>query len=117
MSRPGGSSRQRRSPLSSCGVNARDVARSAIVAGDKGRTGQSYLLTGHHVGLREIADRIASITGKRSPLFTEESLAVINAGVRFSHALAAEELGHAPREFAATLADTLRWFYDTGRLR
>ena len=125
-------------------VDVRDVARSAINAATAGRCGQSYLLTGHFATLREIAERVASITGKRAPLltvplalakavapvgaalarkldfeplFTDETLAIVNADVRFDHAQATRELDHHPRDFGVTLADTLRWFHDSGRLR
>ncbi|MEM6991939.1 MAG: NAD-dependent epimerase/dehydratase family protein [Myxococcota bacterium] len=125
-------------------VDARDVVSSAMAAAERGRTGQSYLLTGRYVALQEIADRVAAITGARAPLFTvplplaqavapvgaavaralkseplftDESLSVLNTGVRFNHGLAARELGHAPRDFGATLADTLRWFHEAGLLR
>ncbi len=124
-------------------VDARDVVATAIAAADRGRTGQSYLLTGRYVALTEIAERVSAITGARAPLFTvplglaqavapvgaavaralkaeplftDESLSVLNTGVRFNHSLAANELGHAPRDFGATLTDTLRWFHEAGHL-
>lgn len=124
-------------------VDARDVAQGAIAAAERGRTGQSYLLTGRFASIGEISERVGSICGSRTPLFTvplglakafaplgaavarklkaeplftDESLSVLNTGVRFDHALAAEELGHDPRDLGTTLADTLRWFHDARML-
>lgn len=124
-------------------VDVRDVASSMIAAAERGRTGQSYLLTNRYATLSEIGDRIGAITGKMKPLFalplslakavaplgeavarlldaeplfTEESLAVLDTQARFDNRLAREELGHDPRDLGSTLADTLRWFSDQGRL-
>ena len=124
-------------------VDARDVAKGAIAAADRGRTGQSYLLTGGFAALTEMAEVAASHTGARGPfftvplalanavapagaavarflnvepLFTDESLSVLNTGVRFDHGLATKELGHEPRSLRETVADTLDWFRDAGQL-
>jgi len=124
-------------------VDVRDVATSMIAAAERGRTGQSYLLTNRYATISELGDRIGAITGKMKPLFalplkwakavaplgeavarmldaeplfTEESLAVLDTEARFDNALAREELGHEPRDLGTTLADTLRWFSDQGTL-
>ncbi|MBL4684420.1 MAG: NAD-dependent epimerase/dehydratase family protein [Nannocystaceae bacterium] len=125
-------------------VDVRDVVSTVIAAAERGRTGQSYLVTGHYVELKDISQRICAITGARAPLFTvplavaeavapigaflaralkaeplftDESLSVLNTGVRFNHGLAKAELGHEPRDFEATLGDTLRWFRESGHLK
>lgn len=124
-------------------VDVRDVVDGGIAAMERGRVGESYLLTGHAVALRELAGRVAALTGGRAPrltvpmsvalafapigtraarllgtepLFTRESLAVVNSGVRFDHGKASAELGYRPRPLDDTLADTLRWFVQTGQL-
>ena len=124
-------------------VDVRDVATSMIAAAERGRTGQSYLLTNRYATLNELGDHIGAITGKMKPfltvpmslakavaplgetvarwldaepLFTEESLAVLDTEARFDHGLAREELGHEPRDLGTTLADTLRWFSEHGKL-
>lgn len=117
-------------------VDVRDVVVGLLGALERGRTGESYLLTGHGISIRELAERVASITGQRrpwftvperlaqlvapvgarvarvigaEPLFTRESLAVITSNVRFDHGRATRELGYNVRPFEDTLVDTIRW--------
>ena len=117
-------------------VDVRDVTSGLLAALEHGRTGESYLLTGHRVSIREMAERVATITGQRrpwftvpaplarfvapagaraarlvgaEPLFTRESLSVISSNVSFDRGKAARELGYVPRPFDDTLADTVRW--------
>ena len=124
-------------------VDARDVAASALRAEQQGRTGERYLLGGHWHALRETAAIVSEITGRRAPRFTSP-LWLARAALPFVSAFskltgkplpytrtslhsvshhrhvsiekAARELGHAPRPHRETIADTLAWFKEAGRL-
>lgn len=125
-------------------VDVRDVVAGALAAAERGRSGENYLLTGHHVPVREIAATAESITGVRpprlhspmwlakigvpffavagklmrqEPLYTHESLAVLQTPARFSRARSERELGHAPRPFADSVRDIYAWFDAAGMLR
>ena len=48
-------------------VDVRDVANGILAAAEKGRVGESYLLTGHAHTLKEMTAMLAEITGGRKP--------------------------------------------------
>jgi len=49
-------------------VDVRDVARGAINAFHRGRTGRQYILAGHNLSYRDIFARMAETTGSRRPV-------------------------------------------------
>jgi nucleoside-diphosphate-sugar epimerase len=124
-------------------VDARDVAEGALAAERKGRTGESYLLTGHWVHICEVSALIARLTGRRTPMlatplwlamlasygslawgklrgrtpkFTPGAIRSIQMHRHISHAKATRELGYQPRPFEETVRDTLAWFAEAGML-
>lgn len=124
-------------------VDVRDVVAGITAAAERGEVGENYLLTGHHVDVREIAATAQTITGKRpprivapvwlakvgvpiftafgrltrtEPLYTHESLAVLQTRGRFRRTKAERGLGHAPRPFADSVRDTYAWFDAAGML-
>lgn len=118
-------------------VDARDVSLGAEAAGRIGRSGERYLLAGHHKSLAELA-RIASVIAGVPPphftlpvwmarlgvpfaafasavsgkpaSFTRASLRAVTHHQKISYDKAACELGYAPRPLEDTIADTYRWF-------
>ncbi|MBK9753714.1 MAG: SDR family oxidoreductase [Nannocystis sp.] len=125
-------------------VDVRDVVAALMAAEEQGRTGESYLATGHFLGVPELARMAEQITGVRpprlnapiwlcrvgvpfaaaygrvrrqEPLYTHESLAVLETKGRFSWAKAQRELGYSPRAMTETLRDTYAWFDAAGILR
>src|SRR5438552_17545987 len=50
-------------------VHVRDVARGHILAGDRGKAGQKYVLGNRNMALIEIFRALASFTGVRAPRF------------------------------------------------
>jgi dihydroflavonol-4-reductase len=125
-------------------VDARDVVAGAIAAAEKGRTGESYLLTGHWVHVSELSYIISRLTGRKTPTFATPlwlaglasygSLAVgrlrgkvpllspgaihsIRMHRHISHEKATRELGYQTRPFETTVRDTLAWFGQVGMLR
>jgi dihydroflavonol-4-reductase len=124
-------------------VDARDVAKGAMLAEKKGRTGQCYLLTGHWVHIVEVSKLISRITGKdtpqtalplwlagfasyfslgwgkltgRTPKFTPGAITSIQMHRHISHEKATRELGYEPRPFEETVRDTFEWFRQAGML-
>ncbi len=124
-------------------VDARDVAAGAIAAESRGRTGESYLLTGHWVHIRDVSILIAALSGRktpqfalplpvaafaswfslgwgtivgRTPKFTPGAIRSIQMHRNISHQKATRELGYQPRPFEETVRDTLEWFRQAGML-
>jgi dihydroflavonol-4-reductase len=120
------------------GVDVRDVAEGHLLAADKGRSGERYLLAGHNLTYEDFATRVAAITGgsapamamprdlllrlgtlaelgaslvRRAPLFTHKSLA-FTAGryLYFATDKAEAELGYAPGPLDDALRDAITWF-------
>ena len=124
-------------------VDVRDVAEGLIAAAEKGRRGESYILGGHRVTVRDLIDTIQEVTGKAltrikipfplaefaakftpwyyqktksPPRFTPYSLDVLRSNSQISHAKAARELGFHPRSVLDTIADTVHWLIETRRI-
>ena len=117
-------------------VDVRDVATGALVAEQRGRRGERYILSGTRLSLVALARLWASVTGRaaprfvvpmglarvaapfapvwarwrgRRPLFTSESLRVLRRQPPSSHCKAAAELEYRPRPIDETLRDTCAW--------
>ncbi|MFC1671492.1 SDR family oxidoreductase [Spirochaetota bacterium] len=124
-------------------VDVRDVVKGAITAEKKGRNGECYLLSGHWKEIREIAEIITLVTGKKTPrliaptwlskyasYFAVAYSKIINKKPKFtpyaikrlkthrhiSHSKATKELGFIPRPFEETIKDTLMWFKENRRV-
>jgi len=124
-------------------VDVRDVARGAILAEQKGRTGESYLLTGNWTHIREVSRLIGTLGGRRTtqaaappclawaaswfslgwgkirgttPKFTPAAIVAIQSHRLISHDKATRELGYAARPLEDTVRDTLEWFRGAGLL-
>jgi len=124
-------------------VDVRDVAEAAINAWERGRTGESYIVSGRWASVGELAMLAAEITGiapprletplwlaragapfmeawarlrKTEPLYTRESLSVLQANRAFVREKATRELGHAPRPLHESVRDAHRWFAQSGML-
>ncbi len=122
-------------------VDVRDVVASALSAAEHGRTGESYILSGHWLDVGELAELAAEVAGAKGSVrvvparyakpwaalatlygrltgvelaLNNESLAALLFGGRFSHAKAARELGHNPRPLKQTVADLYASFDATG---
>jgi dihydroflavonol-4-reductase len=125
--------------ISACDV--RDVARAHVVALERGRPGERYILAGQNVTLRELLETAARLTGLPRPIRLPYGLAYFGAALSelaaalFPHRLeelnrpvlrmarrfsfmdvskARRELGYEPRPIEASLRDTIRFFLDRG---
>lgn len=123
-------------------VHVDDVVRGLIAAGDRGRLGETYILSGEPLSVNDFADRVARAAGGRVPRLrfptplARATGSVLDAvaratGLRFpisresvdssaqhrwihSHARATEELGWTPRPVENGLRDTIAWFQTAG---
>ncbi len=118
-------------------IDVRDVAEGFMLAAKRGRRGETYILGGDRLTLREVAQTVwnvaqgwhagvevpvwlayavanlmplySEITGTR-PLFTRYSLDAICSNSHISHNKASRELGFQPRPARQALVDAVRWF-------
>ncbi|RME89939.1 MAG: NAD-dependent epimerase/dehydratase family protein [Anaerolineae bacterium] len=124
-------------------VDVRDVAEGLILAAERGRRGESYILSGQRISVRYLLETVREITGLRfptvriptslarfltrftpayyrwtgkTPRFTPYSLEVLESNSLISHAKATRELGYRPRALFESLSDTVRWFLEAGRM-
>lgn len=119
-------------------VDVRDVVSGTIKAMEKGRTGESYLLSGHYVSLADMYQVLTEIKGsgktlplipfwlartgvpflklwagitRSKPLYTRESVEILKtAHTNISSEKARKELAYSSRPFEETLRDTVEWF-------
>lgn len=117
-------------------VDVRDVADGLIAACDRGRTGEIYIVSGHHATLAEAKAIIQEAAGlhsgqivlpwklaigfarvmqhvyrmtKATPQFTLYSLRTLADNAHFSSAKAARELNYHARSLLDTARDLLTW--------
>lgn len=124
-------------------VHVDDVAAGHLLAFDKGRVGEAYILGGEDVRLKDMlaeiaqlcgrkppsielprgplyplawaAERVARLTGNE-PFLTVDALHMSQYRMYFSSAKAKRELGYAPRPHGEGLRDALDWFRQAGYL-
>jgi dihydroflavonol-4-reductase len=117
-------------------VDVRDVAGGLIAAAERGRRGESYILSGHQISVRRLLETVRAITGHRflqlkipfnlarfaarftaiyyrlariTPRFTLYSLEVLQSNSNISHNKAKRELGYQPRPAHDSIAAAVRW--------
>jgi dihydroflavonol-4-reductase len=123
-------------------VDVRDVADGLISAMERGRTGESYLLSGERVSVKEIMLTLRDAAGRKNllvglsrrqaeligrlvpPLYrpfggksaiTSYSVAVLFSNSYINHEKASRELNYHPRPVKTSLRDAVIWFQE-GRL-
>jgi dihydroflavonol-4-reductase len=122
-------------------VAVEDVAAGHLLAAEKGRIGERYILGGRNMTLKEILDALAAITGRRAPRVKLPHVVALVAGyademysrlagrepqipvegVKMSrHKMfiesdkAARELGYKPGKIEAGLERAVRWYEENG---
>ena len=125
-------------------VHVDDVAEGHLLALEKGRIGETYILGGQNVTLKEMLAEIAGLTGRRpprirlprgplyplayaaeaiaratgkEPFVTVDALDMSRHLMFFSSAKAARELGYGARPHQAALNDALNWFRQAGYIK
>jgi dihydroflavonol-4-reductase len=124
-------------------VHVDDVAAGHLLAFERGKTGERYILGGEDMTLRTILEQIARLVGRKPPRIRLPYIAVLPVayaaeamtkvtgrsgrvtleGLRmsrkrmfFSSGKAASELGYRWRPPVEAFEDALRWFRERGRL-
>ncbi len=124
-------------------VDVRDVAQGIMLAAQKGKSGECYILAGHQVSVRnlmkmieeitkvpapkfKIARWFAYITGvlselyskirKEKPLFTSYAVYTLGTNSNFSNDKAIKELGYQVRPMEETLKDTITWLKENNKI-
>jgi dihydroflavonol-4-reductase len=125
-------------------ASVEDVAAGHLLAAEKGRIGERYILGGRNMTLREILETLARIARRRAPRLRLPHAVALAAGyadelfsrlvgrepripvegVRMSrHRMfvrsdkAERELGYAPGAVEAALGRAVRWYEDNGYIR
>lgn len=118
-------------------VDVRDVVDGLISAQEAGRIGESYILGGHKITIKDLIEIVNQITGKYTlkiklplilakaiarispfyarilkirPRLTPYSIEVLRSNSDISHLKATKELGYNPRPILETITDTVKWF-------
>jgi len=77
-------------------VDATECARGHVLALEKGRRGERYILGGENLTLKQILDRLAAITGLPSPTVKVPYLVALAGGI-FYEMVTGRLLGREPR--------------------
>ena len=118
-------------------VDVRDVALGQIAVAERGRSGEVYLLPGHHVDISELRKLVQRARGIRTPeirfsagfakvlapmaeayykvtktrpRFTRYAVETLQSNSIVSRAKAESELGYRPRSLVETVKDTVEWW-------
>lgn len=124
-------------------VDVRDVVMGHILACEKGQAGESYILSGERITVAELMLVLEELTGVKAPpykipfwlarvmvmfaplyyrltrakpRFTSDSLRILRSNSFISSKKARRQLGYSPRPIRESIADTIQWFKETGRL-
>jgi dihydroflavonol-4-reductase len=125
-------------------VHVDDVAQGHLLAMERGTVGESYVLGGEDVSLKEMLGVIAPMAGRRAPrvrlprtplfplafaaeaiaratgrepFLTADALRMAKYRMFFSSAKATRELGYKARPYAKGLEDALTWFKRAGYVK
>jgi len=125
-------------------VHVDDVAQGHLLALDKGRIGENYILGGEDVRLRDMLALIAPLVGRKpprvrlplaplyplafgaeafarmrgkEPFLTVDALKMSKYLMYFSSEKAKAELGFQARPFARGIEDAISWFRQAGYIR
>ena len=115
------------------------MAKGQILARDKGKPGETYILGGERIELKWLHDMVQKLTGKETPLitfplpiamivapmaemyykmtktkprFTRYSLETVFSNSEISSEKAKKELGYQPTPLVKSITDTVRWWWD-----
>jgi len=118
-------------------VDVRDVAKGIVLAAEKGKKGQSYILSGERISVPGLFSMLEKITGIRAPKFkvpcqlarvigivatpyylltkskaliTKDSIDVLASNSYISSQKAKHELGYTSRPIWESLVDSVTWF-------
>lgn len=115
-------------------VHVEDVARGHLLAADRGRAGERYILGGANLTWPQLVQRVATLADVRNPVMVlpsgiarvarvreavgipgplpAEASDLMGRDWRFSSAKAERELGYSARPLDETLRDTIGWYQE-----
>ncbi len=124
-------------------VDVRDVARGHVLAGERGKRGEVYILSGERIRLTQLMEMVFENTTRPNasfklpfnlakfftiftPLYykltkskarlTRYALETVVSNSHFSNEKAKRDLGYTPRPIHITISDTIRWFMENKKL-
>jgi dihydroflavonol-4-reductase len=125
-------------------VHVDDVAEGHVLALEKGRIGERYVLGGQNMLLKDVLALVADVAGRRppsiqlpeavvwpiafvmeklagvtgiAPIMTRDHLKMARKKMFYSSAKATAELGYSPRPVRLAVEDAVAWFRANGMLR
>ena len=125
-------------------VHVDDVAEGHVLALERGRIGERYILGGENLDLKDLLTLVAQVAGRRppairlreawlwpvaagmeavarltgiAPLMTRDVLKMARWKMFFSSDKAIAELGYAPRPARQAVEDAVAWFRANGMVR
>lgn len=125
-------------------VHVDDVAKGHLLALEKGRTGENYILGGQDVRLKDMLGVIAPLAGRKAPriqlpraplyplawgaelaarvtgkepMLTVDALNMSRYHMFFSSKKAEAELGYTARPYAQAIEDAVTWFRGAGYIK
>ena len=115
-------------------VHVADVAQGHLLAAERGRAGERYVLGGHSTTWPELMRTVARVSGVHHPLvviphgvgalarraeelrlplaISAEAMVLMEQNWCYSSAKAKRELGYRPRPFVATVRETTDWYLE-----
>jgi dihydroflavonol-4-reductase len=120
-------------------VDVEDVAEGHVLAAERGRAGERYILGGQNMRWSEVIERVSRLSGRRPPLLVLppevakaaelltslrlprwagppgvplEGIRLMAPDWRYSSAKAKRELGYKPRPADETLKRTVDWYLE-----
>lgn len=120
-------------------VDIRDVANGMVLAAQKGKTGEGYILCGEQITTHDFIATVAKVCGKKcpkikmnkgivsfaapimevyynvsktTPLFTRYTIRKLMSNCNFSIEKAKTELGYAPMSVEESVRDMVQWIRD-----
>jgi dihydroflavonol-4-reductase len=125
-------------------VDVRDVALGHVLAAERGRSGERYILGGENMSMRGLLQELAAVSGRRAPRvrlpyapilavaglseawsrvtgreprLTRDTLRMSRHTMYYSSEKAARELGLPRTPVATALRDAVAWFAENGYVR
>ena len=111
-----------------------DAARGHLLAADKGKPGERYILGGENMSWPELIDHVADVSGMHHPVMVmppqtarvaqireamklpsalpAEGFGLMSKDWRFSSEKAKRELGYTTRPIDETIAETVDWYLE-----
>ena len=126
-------------PVGFGALDVRDFASGVVLAAERGRSGERYLLSGDNITVNQLLEQAAAIAGVRAPHFTpptillrvlvgllelvssirgkpapvtREVLQIIGRYAWYDTSKARAHLGWSSRPLSETLTDTIHWLRD-----